>query len=183
MWHRHRRNPRQTEAPTRFVQFVQPSREDALIFKRLNRETRRFHPNSVGAELLARLRGEPWTEAKERELAQEFQDRYGGTWVLQQRNQPGNDDGGHNVDDLAFAALPGEFDVHVCLGQKAGELLFVQVRRDRERLPDPGLCAVVRSRSDHPRGARGLRPRELVFPLGERVLTDRLPSSTRSPES
>ena len=71
------------------VQFVQPSRDDALILKRLNAETRRFHPSSLTPGTLARLAAEPWTAAQEAELEQEFADRYGGRWFLQRRNQPG----------------------------------------------------------------------------------------------
>ena len=29
------------------IHFIQPSREDGFIFKRLTRETRRIHPNSI----------------------------------------------------------------------------------------------------------------------------------------
>ena len=71
------------------IQFVQPSREDAVVFKRLTAETRRYHPNSLDAATLARIASEPWTEREEQELQQEFADRYGGRWILQRRNQPG----------------------------------------------------------------------------------------------
>lgn len=71
------------------IQFVQPSRDDALVLKRLTAETRRFHPNSLDPKTLARISTEPWTERQEQELQQEFADRYGGKWFLQSRNQPG----------------------------------------------------------------------------------------------
>jgi hypothetical protein len=71
------------------VQFVQPSREDALVFKRLTRETRRIHPNSVARAMLGQLAAEPWTQAHDRALDEEFRARYGGAWRIQARNQPG----------------------------------------------------------------------------------------------
>jgi hypothetical protein len=71
------------------IQFIQPNRDDALALKRLTAETRRFHPNSLDRSTLVRLAGEPWTPTHERELEQEFADRYGGRWFLQSRNQPG----------------------------------------------------------------------------------------------
>ena len=43
------------------VQFVQPSRDDALVFKRLTRETRQIHPNSVDRSTLERMLREVWT--------------------------------------------------------------------------------------------------------------------------
>ncbi len=74
------------------VQFVQPTREDALVFKRLTPETRRVHPNSVARDTLERLIREPWTAAHDRQLDDEFQRRYGGAWRIQERNQPGTVD-------------------------------------------------------------------------------------------
>jgi hypothetical protein len=75
------------------VQFVQPSREDALVFKHLTRETRRIHPNSISRETLwGLLRDMSWTDAHQRILDEEFQNRYGGKWRIQQRNQPGTVD-------------------------------------------------------------------------------------------
>ena len=46
------------------IHFIQPSREDGFIFKRLTRETRRIHPNSITRETLARLLAEPWTRSE-----------------------------------------------------------------------------------------------------------------------
>jgi hypothetical protein len=74
------------------VQFVQPSREDAMVFKRLDRVTRRIHPNSVAPEALERLTREPWTPQHQQALDREFRSRYGGTWQIQARNQPGTVD-------------------------------------------------------------------------------------------
>ena len=70
------------------IHFIQPSREDGFIFKRLTRETRRIHPNSITRETLARLLAEPWSDRKERELENEFHKRYSGVWKIQARNQP-----------------------------------------------------------------------------------------------
>jgi hypothetical protein len=71
------------------VHFIQPSREDALVFKCLTRETRRIHPHSISLDMLNRLAAEPWTRDHENALAEEFRRRYGGVWRIQERNQPG----------------------------------------------------------------------------------------------
>lgn len=71
------------------IQLIQPIRDDALIFKRLNQNTRRFHANSISQDVLATYVRRPWTEHEERALEREFSDRYGGRWFLQSRNQPG----------------------------------------------------------------------------------------------
>ena len=71
------------------IQFVQPWRDDALIFKRLTPTTRRQHPASVERDVLHRLAENPWTPQLERRLESELTDRYGGKWFLQSRNQPG----------------------------------------------------------------------------------------------
>ncbi len=74
---------------TRVVQFLQPNREDAMIFWRLTPETRRMHPATVSPGTMARLAVMPWTASHEREVNQLFEDRYGGKWHLQSRNQIG----------------------------------------------------------------------------------------------
>jgi hypothetical protein len=74
------------------IQFTQPSREDALVHKKLTRETRRIHPNSITCETLERLLKEPWGARQEAELDEEFGKRYGGVWKVQARNQPGTVD-------------------------------------------------------------------------------------------
>jgi hypothetical protein len=74
------------------IQFLQPSRDDALVFKRLDRVTRRIHANSVTPEVLARLEREPWTTRHQQALDEEFRRRYGGVWQIQARNQPGTID-------------------------------------------------------------------------------------------
>jgi hypothetical protein len=74
------------------IHFIQPSRDDGLIFKRLSRQTRRIHPNSITRETLDNLLAEPWTSTQERELDEEFHKRYSGVWRIQARNQPGTAD-------------------------------------------------------------------------------------------
>ncbi|MBN8555161.1 MAG: hypothetical protein J0L93_06940 [Deltaproteobacteria bacterium] len=74
---------------TNVVQFIQPSRDDALIFKRLTPETRRLHAVSLSPQELERLSQKPWTSQDESELHEEINNRYGGRWFLQSRNQPG----------------------------------------------------------------------------------------------
>lgn len=71
------------------IQTVQPARDDAMIFKKLNFVTRRIHPSSVSKESMEKLASLHWTDEHERRLEQEFKNRYGGAWFLQSRNQPG----------------------------------------------------------------------------------------------
>lgn len=75
------------ERGVRVFQFIQPNREDAMLFWRLTRETRRVHPATVSAVTLRRVGERPWTEAHEEAVQQLFADRYGGRWYLQNRNQ------------------------------------------------------------------------------------------------
>jgi len=70
------------------IQMIQPWRDDALIFRRLTRVTRREHPSSVTRETLDLLMRRPWTAREQQVLDQMFRDRYGGRWFLQERNQP-----------------------------------------------------------------------------------------------
>lgn len=72
---------------TSVAQYVQPSRDDAVIFKRLNSQTRRIHPASASTHTLELLEKMEWNDEREKELAQEFDDRYSGKWFLQSRNQ------------------------------------------------------------------------------------------------
>lgn len=69
------------------IQFIQPWKDDALIFKRLTIATRREQPASVDRATLSRLRGRPWTAGHEERLQQVLSDRYSGRWYLQARNQ------------------------------------------------------------------------------------------------
>ena len=71
---------------TSVIQFVQPRRDDALIFKRLNRDTRRRHPASVEPTTLAANLHSSWTKKHDDALWNEFRDRYSGRWFLQNRN-------------------------------------------------------------------------------------------------
>lgn len=70
------------------IQYTQPWRDDALIFKRLNISTRRKHPNSVERSTLALLEKIPWTPAHEEVLNETLRDRYCGRWALQMRHHP-----------------------------------------------------------------------------------------------
>jgi len=73
------------------IQMIQPWKDDALTFRRLNAFTRRDHPSSVSRETLDLLMQMPWTTREQEILNQMFQDRYSGRWFLQKRNQPGTD--------------------------------------------------------------------------------------------
>ena len=70
------------------IQFVQPNRDDALVFKRLTLETSRIHPNSVEKDKLIEIASGVWSNTHEEELMQEFDNRYSGKWFMQVRNQP-----------------------------------------------------------------------------------------------
>lgn len=69
------------------IQMVQPWKDDALTFRRMTPVTRREHPSSVARETLDLLVRRPWTDREQQVLDQMFQDRYGGRWFLQERNQ------------------------------------------------------------------------------------------------
>ncbi len=69
------------------VQLIQPWKDDALIFKRLTRSTRRDHPASVDRHTLDRIASETWSRQHQHQLDQVFADRYSGKWFLQARNQ------------------------------------------------------------------------------------------------
>ncbi|MCG2630711.1 hypothetical protein L6654_29175 [Bradyrhizobium sp. WYCCWR 13023] len=101
------------------IHFTQPSREDALVHKKLTRDTRRIHPNSVTRDTLERLLKEPWGAQQESELDNEFGKRYGGVWKVQARNQPG-------TIDVADAEIRRELG----LDQKPVAVLFSHVLWD-----------------------------------------------------
>ncbi|WP_224407150.1 hypothetical protein [Afifella sp. IM 167] len=72
------------------IHYTQPSREDALVFKKLTPETRRIHPSSIAPDLLDRLVEQPWTPGHDKRLSEELESRYSGRWRLQARNQAQN---------------------------------------------------------------------------------------------
>jgi hypothetical protein len=71
------------------IQITQPSRDDALICKRLTATSCGLHPNSLSRESLDAIASHPWSEAMGCALVKEIDQRYDGTWFLQGRNQPG----------------------------------------------------------------------------------------------
>lgn len=70
------------------ISISQIAADDALIFRRLNKQTRREHPRSIDRERFHELQKEPWTEIEERELAEYFDALYSGKWFLQRRTHP-----------------------------------------------------------------------------------------------
>lgn len=82
------------------IQVVQPWRDDALTCRRLTSKTRRQHPSSVSKNTLDRLVQKVWTDNEQKVLDQMFQDRYGGRWFLQERNQ--RNTRRYSVDELAI---------------------------------------------------------------------------------
>lgn len=69
------------------IQMIQPWKDDALTFRRMTKATRRDHPSSVARDSLDLLARLPWTTWQQQALDQMFEDRYGGRWFLQARNQ------------------------------------------------------------------------------------------------
>lgn len=86
------------------IQHTQPSRDDALVLKRLVPETRRIHPSSLTRATLSLAMSSPWTEKQETELAEEFGFRYSGKWYLQNRNQ-------QYVKDLPISDIHRKLDL------------------------------------------------------------------------
>lgn len=70
------------------VRFAGTVRDDAVIVQHLNDESDRTHHASVAAESWARISQYPDSPLVERELGQNFLDRYGDRWALSKRNQP-----------------------------------------------------------------------------------------------
>ena len=70
------------------IQVVQPSRDDALILKRIIKKSRDFHPNSISAESLEMIYEKKLSEKMRELVNEEFENRYNGKWFLQSRNQP-----------------------------------------------------------------------------------------------
>jgi hypothetical protein len=70
------------------IQTIGTWRDDALMSKRLTKETRRVDAKSVARETLGRLEQEPWTSDLDDELDRDFEARYGGVWTLGRQFQP-----------------------------------------------------------------------------------------------
>lgn len=68
------------------IQFVQPLRDDSLIFKRYDEESFGLHPNSLSQSTFERIKSFAWTPKHEERLWEEFESRYGGKWFLSSRN-------------------------------------------------------------------------------------------------
>jgi hypothetical protein len=71
------------------IQFVQPFRDDSLIFKRFNVESKGLHPNSLSKSTFEKIKELSWSVKDEDALWEEFSFRYSGKWFLSQRNQAG----------------------------------------------------------------------------------------------
>jgi hypothetical protein len=67
------------------IQFVSAFRDDALVFKRYTRETRRFHPRSLSEASWEQVREMPWTPSHEAELEAETRLRYDTSNALARR--------------------------------------------------------------------------------------------------
>ncbi|HVF53669.1 MAG TPA: hypothetical protein VNC78_08705 [Actinomycetota bacterium] len=71
---------------TTVIQYVQPWRDDALMFKRITSEGRRMHPTSVDPTTFADLSRTPLTNEQQVELDEDLERRYSASWKLQARN-------------------------------------------------------------------------------------------------
>lgn len=71
------------------IQVAACARDDALVFKKINANTRREHPYSLQAETFEALKKENWSKEKDHELDEFLESRYDGSWHLQSRNQQG----------------------------------------------------------------------------------------------
>lgn len=72
------------------IYWCHPYKEDCLIFRRYTRETKTLQAFSLSRESWETVRWMPWTEARERDMMQEFRDRYEELrWFLARRLQDG----------------------------------------------------------------------------------------------
>jgi len=71
------------------IQFVQPLRDDAVTFKRFDKESMGSHPNSLSPSTFEKIKTMPWGQEQESAVLDEFEKRYGGIWFLSRRNQQG----------------------------------------------------------------------------------------------
>ena len=79
------------------VQYLQPSKDDALTLRRLNRLTRREHPSSLSKQNFNFLINRNWSNKHELDLKKEFNSRYDGTHYLQARNQYSSNQDDYNT--------------------------------------------------------------------------------------
>ena len=70
------------------IRFAGTVRDNAVVVQHLTRESDRTHHASVTAESWARICRYPDSPVVNRELEQNFLDRYGDRWALSKRNQP-----------------------------------------------------------------------------------------------
>ena len=74
------------------IQVTQPNRDDALILRRLNKETREDSTSSVSYSNFRVLRMRKLDHLQEEQLDHVLRARYSGKWFLQKRNQPNSED-------------------------------------------------------------------------------------------
>jgi hypothetical protein len=70
------------------IRFATTARDDAVIVQHLTNASDRTHHASVTEQSWARICGYPDSPQVDRELQQNFLDRYGERWALSSRNQP-----------------------------------------------------------------------------------------------
>ena len=66
---------------------TQPWKDDGLVFRKVNKKTRRYHPNSISKSTINKLIKKEWSKKEENILKNIFEERYSGKWFLQARNQ------------------------------------------------------------------------------------------------
>lgn len=95
------------------IQYIQPSKDDALILKRLNKFSRREHPASLSFESFSKIKNKPWTNQQEIILNNEFISRYNGSNILQKRNQ--SVDFEENIDILSKIGIKTKKNKFACI--------------------------------------------------------------------
>jgi hypothetical protein len=72
-------------------------RDDALLLKRVTKDNRRTLPQTVERDVVDEEAAN-WSEAKDAAVARAFEQRYGGTWVLQSTFQAARSDASFDAD-------------------------------------------------------------------------------------
>ena len=77
------------ECNLNIVRFAGTVRDDAIVVQHMTRQSDRRHFASLSEQVWSKILESPHSELVEKELEQNFLDRYGDKWALSRRNQPG----------------------------------------------------------------------------------------------
>ena len=70
------------------IRFAGTVRDDSFILQHLSQDNDRIHHSSIAKSSFESIQSLSWGELEEKELAQNFLDRYGDKWHRSKRNQP-----------------------------------------------------------------------------------------------